>query len=167
MSFEFIKNIQEQVDKNETIKMLRSALADEFNAGTNYWIQGKVIEGVNEEQIKKELFEHRDEEFEHANLLINRILQLGGNPEVMPYEWDHYAACKYVATREWNENFILEAALDGERCAVNHYQKIADFVRNKDITTYDVVMKIIDDEHEHIEDLSKLLVMVQENKKKG
>ena len=164
MSIEYIRGVQAEIDKNETIKLLRSALADEYNAMYAYWVQAKVIQGTEKEKIDKELYQHRDEEMGHANMLMDRILQLGGNPEIAPGKWNSLAGCDYAELEYWDQKNILDEALKGEYCAVKHYQKIADFVRNKDITTYDIVMKIISDEHEHIDDLSKLLELVEKPK---
>jgi bacterioferritin len=167
MSIEYVKGIQQQVDNNEIIKMLRSALADELIATHNYWMQSKVIQGVYKDEINKELYQHRDEEMGHANMLIDRILQLGGNPEIRPIDWDRLTGCRYIPAMSWDQKNILEDALAGEKCATEHYSRIAEFVRARDITTYDIVMKILDDEYEHIRDLTKLKEMVLNNNTKG
>lgn len=164
MSFEYIKGVQGQVDKNEIIKLLRSALADELIAVHNYWTQAKVIQGVYKDDIIKELVQHREEEQGHANMIMDRILQLGGNPELRPLDWDRLTQCRYKPAAFWDQRSILEDAIGGEKCATEHYSRIAQFVRDKDLTTYDMVMKIIDDEYEHIRDLSKLQDMILGNK---
>ena len=165
MSFEYVQNIQQNVDRNEIIKQLRGALADELIASHNYWTQAKVIQGVYREEIIKELIQHRDEEQGHANMLMDRIIQLGGNPEIRPIDWDRLTRCRYTPCVSWDQKDILENAIGGERCATEHYSNIAEFVRNKDITTYDMIMKILDDEYEHIRDLSKLKDMLSNKKK--
>jgi len=165
--FNYMKGIQENVDKNETIKMLRSALADEFIAMHNYWNQASVIQGVYREEIQKELWQHRDEEQGHANMLIERILQLGGNPEIRPLDWDRMTGCRYIPALSWDQKNLIQDALNGENCAVEHYTRIAQFVQSKDDTTYDIVSKIIDDEYEHIKDLRKLQDMILGNQEKS
>jgi len=161
MSIEYIRGIQQQVDRNEIISMLRSALADELNAVHNYWMQAAMIEGYLKNEINKELYQHRDEEQGHANMLIDRIVQLGGNPDIRPVQWDQISGCDYAPIINIDQKFILEDAIQGEQCAVKHYTKISQFLEGRDITTYDIVMKIIEDEYTHIEDLRKLQEMMK------
>jgi bacterioferritin len=168
MSLEYMQGIQQQVDNNEIIKQLRRALADEYLTAHQYWTQSKIIQGVYKDEINKELYQHRDEEMGHANMLMDRILQLGGNPEIRPLDWDSLASCRYQLANDWDQKTILNQAIQGERCAVDHYTSIAQFTQSRDTTTYDIIMNILDDEYEHIRDLSKLQEMLQTgNKKKG
>jgi len=160
MSIEYIRGIQEKVDRNEIVGLLRSALADELNAVHNYWMQAAMIEGYLKNEINKELYQHRDEEQGHANMLIDRIVQLGGNPDVRPALWDRISGCDYTPIINIDQKIILEDALNGEKCAVQHYTKISQFLDGRDTTTYDIVMKIIEDEYEHINDLNRLQEML-------
>jgi bacterioferritin len=156
MSLEYIKGIQQQIDINQTIKMLRSALAAELNASHNYWTQSKIIQGVHSDLIRKELIQHQQEENQHAEMLVNRILQLGGNPEIRPLDWDKHTPCRYELAGSWDEKAILEVATRGEKCAIADYTKTAEFLKNRDDTSYDMVMHILEDEYEHVRDLNKL-----------
>lgn len=153
---EYIKNIQQQVDINQTIKLLRGAIAAELNAAHNYWVQSKIIQGVHADEIRKELLQHQAEEMHHADMLAARIIQLGGNPEIKPMDWDKHAECRYELASAWDEKAILEQATRGEKCAIASYTKIAEFLKNRDTTSYDIVMDIIEDEYEHVRDLNKL-----------
>jgi bacterioferritin len=165
MSIEYIKGIQQRVDTNELVQQLRRALADELNAAYNYHIQSKIIQGSLREEIAKELLQHFEEETGHANMLTERIIQLGGNPEIRPLDWDKFSNCRYEYNTTWDQRDILEVALRGEKCATEHYTGIAQFAENRDTTTYDIVRKILDDEYEHIRDLNKLKEMLHDNKK--
>lgn len=156
MSLEYIQSIQRKVDVNETIKLLRSALVAEFLSAHNYWTQAKIIQGVDSEEIRKELIEHRNEEMHHADLLMARIMELGGNPEVRPLDWDNHTKCRYQLAPNWDQKSILEMALSGEKCAIAHYTKMAEFLKNRDTTSYDLIMNILEDEYEHVRDLAQL-----------
>jgi bacterioferritin len=160
MSIEYIRGVQEQVDKNEIINFLKNSLADELNAVHNYWMQAEMVQGYLRDNINKELYQHREEEQGHANMIIDRILQLGGNPDIRPIDWDNLATCKYNSIIHRDQKIILEDALRGENCAVQHYTKLSQFTQNKDVTTYDMIMKILEDEYEHIADLKKLQDML-------
>ena len=164
MSIEYIQGIQKKVDTNEIIVQLRSALADELIATQGYWVQSKLIQGSLKDEIQKELYQHRDEEMSHANMLMERILQLGGNPELRPLDWDNIAGCRYILNANWDQRTILDNALQSEKCATERYTKLVQFLDNRDITTYDIIHKILDDEYEHIRDLNKLRELLHDNK---
>jgi len=164
MSFEYMKGIQQKVDNNEVVKLLRGALSDELIAIHQYWTQMKIIQGVHKDAIIKELAQHRDEETKHANMLMERILQLGGNPEIRPMDWDKFTNCRYKPATNWDQRSILETALSGEKCAIQHYTKLAEFTRVRDITTYDIVRDILEDEYEHVRDLTSLEKMIDQKK---
>ena len=164
MSIEYIKGIQDRVNTNEIVKQLRRALADELNAAQNYHIQSKIVQGSIKDDIAKELLAHYQEETGHANMLVERIIQLGGNPEIRPLDWDRTANCIYMMNTEWDQRSILDIALQGEKCATEIYTGIAQFTERRDVTTYDIIRKILDDEYEHIRDLNKLKEMLHENR---
>jgi bacterioferritin len=163
MSIEYIRGIQQKVDNNEIINLLKRALADELNAAYSYHVQSKMVQGSIKDQVAKELLQHYEEETGHANMLTERIIQLGGNPEINPMEWNRYANCRYEFNSEWDQRSILDVALRGEKCATQHYAGIAQFTEPRDITTFDIVQKILDDEFEHIRDLNKLKEMLHDN----
>ena len=59
---------------------------------------------------------------------------------------------------------ILEQNLQGERCAVECYQQIADFTFGKDYSTYEMAVSILNDELEHdLQDWSADLRIMKEN----
>jgi bacterioferritin len=103
-----------------------------------------------------ELQQHATDELRHANMVADRILQLGGTPLLHPKEWFTQTNCGYDAPDEFDVVHILEDAIKGEQCAISVYSEIADLTRNKDIVTYDIVSQILADEVEHEEDLQAL-----------
>jgi len=159
----YIQGIQDQVNKNEIINRLKSALADELISNFNYKMQAKLIQGFHKEEIKKELIQHSQEEQLHADLLMERISELGGNPEIRPMDWDKFSTCKYSPVFSNDQKDILEAAIGGERCAVKGYTALAEFLESRDSTTYGLIHRILKDEYEHIRDLTKLLNEIHES----
>jgi bacterioferritin len=167
----YAKGIQDKVDRNEIIQLLRGALSDEFISAQNYWMQSKLLlQGPYHEEIQKELLQHMAEERKHADWLIDRILHLGsGNevsPEIKPMDWDRFGKCRYIPAIDWDALSMLNNAIAGERCATDHYAQIAEFTRTRDPVTYDLVQRIMDEEFEHIRDLSKLQDMLNDNEEK-
>jgi bacterioferritin len=125
-------------------------------------MQAKLIEGFNKEEAVKELLQHREEEWDHADLLMNRILELGGNPEIRPLDWDRYTKCRYAPTMDRDQISILEDSIAGEKCAIEHYNQILEFTKDRDITTNQLIHRIINDEFEHIRDLNKIKKAVED-----
>ena len=160
MSLEYIQNIQGQVDKNEILKILRGVLAAELIAIHLYNSQAVIVQGVHRDDIIKEFRAHSDEEIGHMQMVMNRILQLGGNPELDPMTWNKHSQCDYTMNTSWDEKDVLELAIAGEKCAIQRYTEAAEFVKTRDVTTHHILLKLIDSEMEHVRDLSALLDQV-------
>lgn len=146
------------VDADELIKLLNKAFADEWLAYYQYWIGAKVVAGPMRTSVVAELEEHAIEELQHAQMLSDRILQLGGTPILNPQDWYKQTNCGYeLPKNDFYVKDILEQNIKGEQCAISVYQKIIDFVHTKDYTTYNIALKILEDEIEHEEDLEAIL----------
>jgi len=149
-------SIVKGIEINEIITMLNRAYADEWLAYYQYFIEAKVIKGIMKDAAITELQQHAADELRHANMVADRILQLGGTPLLHPQEWFKQTNCGYDAPTQYNVVNILEEAIKGEQCAISVYSEIAETTRNKDIVTYDIVSQILADEVEHEEDLQAL-----------
>ena len=144
------------IDIGELITTLNKAYADEWLAYYQYFIEAKVIKGIMKDAAIAELQQHANDELRHANMVADRILQLGGTPLLHPKEWFEQTNCGYDAPNEFDVVNILEDAIKGEQCAISVYSQIAELTRDKDIVTYDMVSQILADEVEHEEDLQAL-----------
>ena len=141
---------------NEIIRMLNKAYADEWLAYYQYFIEAKVIKGIMKDAAIVELTQHAADELRHANMVADRIIQLGGTPLLHPQEWFTHTNCGYDEPKEFDVVKILEDSIKGEQCAISVYSKLADMTKDKDIVTYDIVSQILADEVEHEEDLQAL-----------
>lgn len=141
------------LDVKELIKMLNEALSEEWLAYYQYWIGARLMEGPMRSEIEPELLLHATQELNHAVLVVDRIIQLGGTPILTPADWFKYARCPYDAPTDPYVAAILEQNLNGERCAIQRYQEIADFTNGKDHTTYQIAITILNEELEHEEDI--------------
>jgi bacterioferritin len=144
------------IEIDEVIKLLNRAYADEWLAYYQYYIEARVVKGIMKDAAIVELNEHATDELRHADMVANRILQLGGTPLLNPKEWFTHTNCGYEEPRDFDVVAILEDAIKGEQCAIDTYSQIADLTRDKDIVTYDIVSQILADEVEHEEDLQAL-----------
>jgi len=144
------------VEIEEVIRLLNKAYADEWLAYYQYFIEAKVIKGIMKDAAIAELNQHAADELRHANMVADRILQLGGTPLLNPKEWFTHTNCGYEEPKEFDVVSILEDSIKGEQCAISTYSNLAEIVKDKDIVTYDIVSQILADEVEHEEDLQAL-----------
>ncbi len=145
------------MDVAKLIDLLNKALADEWLAYYQYWVGAKVVKGPMRPQVEAELLEHAEEELKHANMLAERIVQLGGTPLLSPEEWSKNSGCGYEAPSDPHVKAILEQNIKGEQCAIVTYHKILEEVKlGNDPITFNMVRKIMEDEVEHEHDLEDL-----------
>ena len=144
------------IEISEVIRLLNKAYADEWLAYYQYYIEEKVVKGIMKDAAIAELQQHAADELRHADMVAQRILQLGGTPLLNPKEWFTQTNCGYEEPSNFDVVAILEDAIKGEQCAISTYSELAELTREKDIVTYDLVSRILADEVEHEEDLVAL-----------
>ncbi|NLW89200.1 MAG: ferritin [Clostridiaceae bacterium] len=145
------------LDVSKLIQMLNEALAEEWLAYYQYWVGARVMEGPMRSEVEPELLLHATEELGHAELVADRILQLGGTPLLNPSQWASYSKCPYEEPTDPYIEEILKQNLDGERCAIQRYQDIAEFTHGKDMSTHQMAITILNDELEHEHDIQDFL----------
>ncbi|MFP4473103.1 MAG: ferritin-like domain-containing protein [Candidatus Omnitrophota bacterium] len=144
------------VDVEELISKLNSAFADEWLAYYQYWLGAKVAVGVPREAVVGELIQHATEELRHADMLAERIIQLGGTPLLEPKVWYDHTGCGYHPPKDFNIRTIIDQNIEGEQCAIGVYRDILNYTQGKDHATYDIALQILQDELEHEEDLEAI-----------
>ncbi len=145
------------MDVDELLKLLNKAYADEWLAYYQYWLGAKVIKGPMKDAVAAELLQHATEELSHADMVANRIIQLGGTPVTEPKKWYEWTNCGYDAPDDPYVRTLLEQNIKGERCAIGVYKELMEKTLNKDIVTYNMLLRILEQEIEHEEDLQALL----------
>jgi bacterioferritin len=145
------------MDVSKLIKLLNKAFADEWLAYYQYWIGAKIAKGPMRGAVASELEEHAGEELKHAEMLTERIIQLGGTPILKPEDWYKMTNCGYETPEDPYVKSILEQNIEGEQCAIDVYKKLLETVKDKDPVTYNMILEILEDEVEHEEDLQALL----------
>lgn len=144
------------LDVGELIDMLNRAFSDEWLAYYQYWLGSKVVKGPMKNAVAEELLQHSEEELSHADMIANRIIQLGGTPVTTPKQWYEMTHCGYFPPDNPLVMPILEQNIKSEQCAIGVYQQFLDKTRETDPITHDMVLKIIEQEIEHEEDLQAL-----------
>ncbi len=150
------KSIIKGIEAKEVVRLLNKAYADEWLSFYQYYIEEKVVKGIMKDAAIAELAQHAQDELRHADMVAQRILQLGGTPLLNPKEWFVHSNCGYEEPKNFDILAILEDAIKGEQCAIRTYSELVELTRNKDIVTYDIVSQILADEVEHEEDLVAL-----------
>ncbi len=107
--------------------------------------------------VVAELNEHAQDELRHAEMLTERIIQLGGEFILDPADWKKLSNCGYDAPINPFVMNILAQNIKGEQCAIEVYNNLLTLTRDKDIVTYNLVAEILQDEVEHEQDLQSLL----------
>ncbi len=141
------------VDVAKLLEMLNAALAEEWLAYYQYWIGARVMEGPMRSEVEPELLLHATQELNHAVMVADRIIQLGGTPLLHPQDWFKHTGCDYDAPTDPYIEVILEQNLKGERCAIKRYNEIATFTAGKDHITHQMATQILAEEIEHENDI--------------
>lgn len=138
------------------IELLNKAFADEWLAYYQYWIGAKVVSGPMKDAVIAELMQHAADELRHADMVLNRIIQLGGTPITTPKKWFDLTNCGYEEPSDPFVRKILEQNIAGEQCAIGVYHAMLEEVGGKDSVTYNLATQILQDEVMHEEDLQAL-----------
>jgi len=139
------------------VELLNRALADEWLAYYQYWIGAKVVKGPMKSAVEAELTQHAADELRHADMLVMRVLELGGTPILTPKKWFEVTNCGYDAPENPFVRELLKQNIKGEQCAIDVYNQIAKFTKDIDPVTYNLAIQIMAEEMEHEEDLQSLL----------
>ena len=153
-----------KLDVNKLLELLNKALADEWLAYYQYWVGSKIAVGPMRELVVKELTEHAGDELKHAEMLVSRIIQLGGKPILNPQDWFKLTNCGYEVPEDPYVKKLLEQNIKGEQCAIEVYYKLLEFTKDKDPVTSKMVLAILEDEIEHEADLQAILEDLERSK---
>ncbi len=152
------------LDVNKLVQMLNVALSEEWLAYYQYWVGARIMEGPMRSEIEPELLVHATQELNHAVLVIDRIIQLGGTPVLDPSDWPRLSQCAYQPPVDPYVERILNQNLDAERCAIRRYKEIADFTNGIDHSTHQIVTTILNEELEHEQDIEEWLTDINRMK---
>jgi bacterioferritin len=153
------------IDTKKVLAKLRTAFADEWMASYQYWMGAKLVHGPIRNAVVAELMQHYQEELNHATMIANRMVQLGGDFKMFPKEWHTIGGCHYDSLSKDSMVSVLQENIKGEQCAIGFYSELLKMVEGKDVITYNMVLNILNDEIQHNQDLNDLLLDLAEIKK--
>jgi bacterioferritin len=142
-------------DPKVVVKVLNEALATEIVCVLRYKRHFFMAEGIASESVKQEFDEHATQEQEHADRIAERIVQLGGEPDLNPDTLTSRSHAQYVEGNSLVD--MLREDLVAERIAIESYREIVQWLHGKDSTTKRMMEDILAVEEEHADDLVSLL----------
>lgn len=144
-----------KADRNTVVKLLNEALATEIICVLRYRRHHFMASGINAESVAAEFLQHANEEQGHADLIAQRIVQLGGEPDFNPDGLSTRSHAEYVEGDNLLE--MIKEDLVAERIAIDSYREMINYVGNDDSTTRRMLEGILAMEEEHADDLVSLL----------
>jgi bacterioferritin len=147
-----------QGDVEKTIEILNEALATEIVCVLRYMHHYFMATGVHARAARDEFKEHADAEREHADMLADRIQQLGGKPDFNPRSLLERSATQYVEGEDLAD--MIREDLVAERIVIEIYQQMIRYFADNDSTTRVIMEQLLKDEEEHASDLADLLYIV-------
>jgi len=142
-------------DRTQVIQMLNEALATELVCVLRYRHDYFIARGLKSKVAEAELLQHSAEELQHADLIAERIVQLGGEPDFNPATLGSRSHSEYKPSTKLAD--ILRENLVAERIAIDSYRAMVQYLGNDDPTTRRMLEGILATEEEHADDLSDLL----------
>jgi bacterioferritin len=144
-----------RADRETVLRLLNEALATEIVCVLRYRRHHYTAAGIHAQAVAQEFLEHANEEQGHADLIAERIVQLGGEPDFNPEGLMTRSHSEYSATGNLLE--MIHENLVAERIAIESYGEIIRYLGDDDPTSRRMMEEILATEEEHAEDLRMLI----------
>lgn len=142
-------------DRKVIIEKLNEALATEWVCVLRYYRHYFMADGMLSDAVKAEFLEHAQQEQEHANKIAERIVQLGGEPDLNPDTLTKRSHAEYKPGKDLRD--MVTEDLIAERIAIDAYRELIDYIGDKDTTTKRMLMEILAQEEEHADEMADML----------
>jgi bacterioferritin len=147
-------------DRNTVVRLLNEALATEIVCTLRYKRHYFMAKGINSEAVATEFAEHAAEEQQHADQIAERIVQLGGAPDLSPEGLATRSHAEYIEGDSLID--MIKEDLVAERIAIDSYKEMVNYLGSQDPTSRRLMEEILAKEEEHAEDLVTLLEGMEE-----
>ena len=142
-------------DRETVLALLNNALATELVCVLRYRRHYFMAKGIESKSIAAEFLVHANEELGHADLIAERIVQMGGEPDFSPDSLTSRSHAEYVAADSLVD--MIKEDLIAERIAIDSYREMIQYLSDQDPTTRRMLEGILAMEEEHADELSDLL----------
>lgn len=136
-------------------KLLNDALATEWVCVLRYRRHHFTAKGLVSPAIADEFLVHANQELAHADRISERIVQLGGMPDLDPDSLTRRSHADYDDSSSLDA--MIRANLVAERLAVEVYRQMIRLIGDKDPTTARILQDLLAEEEEHADELSDWL----------
>lgn len=144
-----------RANRDEVIRLLNDALASELICVLRYKRHYFMASGLFSQAVAREFLEHAKVEQEHADLLAERVVQLGGSPDLSPQGLITRSHSEYVEGGSLQD--MIKEDLVAERVVIDRYRELIEYIGADDSTTRNILERILAQEEQHAEDLLSLL----------
>jgi bacterioferritin len=144
-----------RADRETVVRVLNEALATEIVCVLRYKRHYYMASGIHAQMVAQEFAEHAAEEQTHADQIAERIIQLGGAPDLNPDGLLSRSHSEYVEGEGLLE--MIKEVLVAERIAIESYSEIIHYLGGDDPTTRRLMEGILAKEEEHADDMRSLL----------
>jgi len=144
-----------KADKGTVIKLLNDALATEYVCVLRYMRHYFMASGMLADSVKAEFLEHAKQEQEHAHKIAERIVQLGGEPDLNPDTLTRRSHAEYQEGKDLRD--MVKEDLIAERIAIDSYREMINYIGDRDTTTKRILESILAQEEEHADEFADLL----------
>ena len=141
--------------REDIIKLLNDALATEVVCTLRYKRHYFTAKGLASPKIAEEFLVHANEETAHGDMIAERIVQLGGEPDFTPTTLTSRSHADYDESLDLQA--MIRANLIAERVAIEAYGQMIKLIGDKDSTTRRMLESILSQEQEHADELSDWL----------
>lgn len=145
------------LDLDIACQLLNEALATEILCILRYRHHQIIAKGINSIQVAAEFEEHALQEEQHMLMIAERINLLGGNPDFNPATIMLRTATEFGTGTDLQT--MIKEDLVAERIAIMVYRKLIEWFGQGDPTTRRMLEVILEEEEEHANDLSDLLLI--------
>lgn len=144
-----------RADRQTVLKLLNQTLATEIVCVLRYKRHYYMASGIHAHTAAAEFLEHANTEQSHADRIAERIVQLGGAPDLNPDTLTSRSHAEYVEGATVRD--MLRENLVAERIAIESYADFIRYLADDDPTTRRLLEEILANEEEHADDLKTLM----------
>lgn len=144
-------------DNARLIDTLNAALSEEWIAYYQQWVYAQMIRGPRHAEIRASLINRTHDELRHAQILAERIIELGGVPALTPCEWLQRARCVYDAPTSYDSPQLLRSLVIGASCLAQRYEELSENTRGSDPVTSRLADAMFADHSDHERRLQSVL----------
>lgn len=144
-----------RADRTTVTRLLNEALATEIVCVLRYRRHYFMASGIAAQSVAAEFLAHANEEQAHADEIAQRIVQLGGEPNLSPAGMLERSHSEYVEGATLTD--MIREDLVAERVAIDSYRDMITYLGSNDSTTRRMLEGILAMEEQHADDLVSLL----------